>query len=99
MLPIDHEDVYQNHQVLMCIVDSGNNASQSKAFMGQHISQINFPITEVGVSLHTSQFALFPLRRPERLVVVVCLITVCYYNGGARPPFHYICSGMKNRRK
>jgi hypothetical protein len=76
VLPSDHEDSYQIHQLGGCIVDSGNNTSQSKASIGQNISDINVSIIETGVSPDTSQFSLFQLRRPELCKVMDFLITV-----------------------
>jgi hypothetical protein len=58
VLPNDHEDSYQIHQVGGCIVESGNNTSQSKASIGQNISNINVSIIEMGVSPDTSQLSL-----------------------------------------
>jgi hypothetical protein len=53
VLPTDHEDSYQFHEVGVCIVDSGNNTLQSNAFMGQNVSDINVSIIDVGVSPDT----------------------------------------------
>lgn len=85
MLPNDHEDSYQIHQICGCIVDCGNNTSQSKASIGQNISNINDSIIEMGVSPDTSQFSLFQLRRPEPWEVVVFFNdSCCHYEGPSR---------------